>query len=75
MGVFLPLRAHAADVAMCVSCAQGIEADVLGDVVARCASESERDASIAKRAIYACASYLWLVHGVDYFAGAREQQA
>jgi hypothetical protein len=48
---------------------QGIETDALSEAAARCADVWEREPEVAKRTASACASYLWRVHGVDYFAG------
>lgn len=64
------LRAYRRCLADTAASTQGIDADALSDAAARCAEAWEGEPEVAKRTASACASYLWRVHGVDYFAGA-----
>ena len=44
---------------------------MLREAAERCADAWESEPELAKRTAGACVSYLWRVHGVDYFAGTE----
>ena len=44
---------------------------MLREAADRCADAWEAEPELAKRTAGACVSYLWRVHGVDYFAGVE----
>ena len=49
---------------------QGIEtAAALLSAVQDCAAQGDQDVGVFRTALHACVSYLWLVHGADYFQG------
>ena len=49
---------------------QGIETSAaLQAAVQDRAAQGDQDAGVIRAALHACVTYLWLVHGADYFQG------
>ena len=66
----LPCRPRTEPCVECWASPQGIEtAAALLAAVQDCAAQGDQDVGVLRTALHACVSYLWLVHGADYFQG------